>query len=214
MASDPISSGTKEIEIALRGLNPADIDDDFLDRLEAAADGSLAEPTDAEIRFERSLRAHAPASLGDDFMKRLESAVAGVQFPVNEKIVLFPKTAPVSKSNRSNRPMWAAAAAVALIGGFSALLLPQEKPTGIVAGRAPISPSAPLISQPSNYVPAGFNAEADTEDVGVSWHSSGQPHRVLRLTYRDKVTLKNAEGKTIEVEQPRTEYILVPEKMD
>lgn len=214
MASDSISPGNKELELELRGLHPADLSGDFLDRLESAADGSLVELTESELRFERSLRTRTPAGLDADFMKRLESVVADVQFPVNEKIVLFPKTAPVSKPARKNRPMWAAAAAVALIGGVTALMMPQDKPTGTVAGRATSSPSAPLVSQPSNFVPAGFNSSADTEDVGVSWHQSGQPHRVLRLTYRDKVTWKNAEGKTIEVEQPRTEYILVPEKMD
>src|SRR5690606_14783208 len=141
---------------------------------------------------------------------------ADVRFPMDDKIVLFPKTAPLSKpATKSRRPMWAAAAAVALVGAISALMLPANPPAREVARQQPApAPSRATPSSDSNFRPAGFNTEADTEDVGVSWHPSGQPHRVLRLTYRDKVTLKDAEGRTIEVEQPRIEYILVPEKLD
>jgi hypothetical protein len=213
MASDSISSETKELELALRGMHATDLDPDFLDRLESAADGTLTELTEMEMRFESSLRAHAPSALDPDFMNRLESVVSDVQFPVDEKIVLFPRSAPPVKTKRTPRPMWAAAAAVALIGGISALMFPQGgKSSPAIANRGTPTPANP--AQVSNFVPAGFNSEADTEDVGVSWHQTGQPHRILRLTYRDRVTLKNADGKTIEVEQPRVEYILVPEKMD
>jgi hypothetical protein len=213
MASDSISSESKELETALRDLGPAALDADFLARLEAAAAGTLTELSDAELRFEKSLHDRAPAPLSADFMHQLERIVADVPFPVNEKIVLFPKSAAAARPAAKNRrPMWAAAAAVALIGGLSALMLPAGKPAATTVKNSGASPANPVAN--SRFVPAGFNSVADTEDVGISWHQAGQPHRVLRLTYRDRVTLKNAEGKTIEVEQPRTEYILVPEKMD
>lgn len=215
MASESISPDSKELEQALRDLHPADLDQDFLARLEAAADDQLATLGEAEIRFERSLRNHTPKALSQEFMLSLEKVVANVQFPINDKIVLFPKTAPLVKpANRRNRPMWAAAAAVALIGASTALLMPDRTPaTGIVA-KNPGATSAPAQT-PSNYSPYVFNTGfSDAKDEGISWHQADRPHRIVRVNYIDRITMKNAEGKTIVVEQPRTEYILVPEKMD
>ncbi|WAC18298.1 hypothetical protein OVA24_13745 [Luteolibacter sp. SL250] len=219
MASDPISSDTKELEKALRGLDPTALDQDFLARLEAAADDQLIILSAEELRFGKELSGRAPAALSADFMLRMEKIVADVPFPVNEKIVLFPKTAPVrSAPRKGNRPMWAAAAAVALIGGATALLMPDRipAPSGRIAQQSPPDPVRSSISQPSsNYTPYIMNTGfSDAKDEGVAWHQSGTPHRVLKLTYIDKVTLRNTEGKTVVVEQPRTEYIFVPEKMD
>ncbi len=219
MASDPISSDTKELEKALRGLDPTALDQDFLARLEAAADDQLIVLSAEELRFEKELFGRAPTALSADFMMRMEKIVADVPFPMNEKIVLFPKTAPVrSAPRKGNRPMWAAAAAVALIGGATALLMPDRAPvpSGRIAQQSPSGPVSSSVSQPSsNYTPYVMNTGfSDAKDEGVAWHQSGTPHRVLKLTYIDKVTLRNAEGKTVVVEQPRTEYIFVPEKMD
>lgn len=172
-----------------------------------------------ELRFEKELSFRQPAALSADFMMRMEKIVADVPFPVNEKIVLFPKTAPIrSAPRKGNRSMWAAAAAVALIGGATALLMPDRAPapSGRIARQSSSTPAVPSpVQQPSNYTPYIMNTGfSDAKDEGVAWHQSGTPHRVIKLTYIDKVTLRNAEGKTVVVEQPRTEYIFVPEKMD
>jgi hypothetical protein len=37
---------------------------------------------------------------------------------------------------------------------------------------------------------------------------------VVRVVYKDHVTLRDASGRTMEVEQPRVEYMLVPDKTD
>ncbi|MBX3742433.1 MAG: hypothetical protein KF712_15715 [Akkermansiaceae bacterium] len=220
MASDPISSDTKELEKALRGLAPTALDQDFLARLETAADDRLTLSTGAELRLEKELRGHVPAALPAGFLAELEKIVADVPFPMDEKIVLFPKTAPLQPAARKgNRPMWAAAAAVALIGAATALFMPDRAPSanGISARQSASSAAAPSLAQQpsSNYTPYIMNTGfSDAKDEGVAWHQSGTPHRVLKLTYIDKVTLRNAEGKTVVVEQPRTEYIFVPEKMD
>jgi hypothetical protein len=219
MASDPISSDTKKLEMALRGLDPTALDQDFLARLEAAADDQITVLSAEELRFEKDLYNHSPVKLSADFMNRLGKIVADVPFPVNEKIVLFPKTAPLRPATRKgNRPMWAAAAAVALIGGATALLMPDRAPTpnGGIARQSSSAPAVPSpVQQPSNYTPYIMNTGfSDAKDEGVAWHQSGTPHRVIKLTYIDKVTLRNTEGKTVVVEQPRTEYIFVPEKMD
>lgn len=218
MASDPITSGNKEIEAELRGLQPSALGDDLLDRLEAVTDGSLTSLSEADLHFEQSLRAFSPAGLSGDFLARLEDAVSGVPFPATEKIVLFPKTAPLhkTKTRPSYRP-WAAAAAVALIGGISALLIPQggSPRTGTIARQAPANPlPSQSIPYSGNIAPASTNTRGDVQDMGISWHDANQPHRVLRLNVTRKVVVRNADGSVMEIEQPQPEYIMIPEKMD
>ena len=50
--------------------------------------------------------------------------------------------------------------------------------------------------------------------MGVRWTKEGKPVRLYRVIYRDKAQLKNNRGEIIEVEKPRAEYFLVPEKID
>ena len=221
MSSHSPSSDSKELEKQLRDLDPAPLDPSFLARLEEAADGTLVSLTPEEIRFEKSLRSHVPAALSPDFLKQLETIVADVPFAVDEKILLFPKTAPlVRKAAKSYRPMWAAAAAVALIGAATALFMPGNQPpqavTGIVAPRGPVTSSPDLPAANSNFQAAGFNRGlGEVHDEGYTWDGdNNKPHRVVKVTYLDRITLKNKEGKIVEVEQPRVEYILVPEKVD
>jgi hypothetical protein len=77
-------------------------------------------------------------------------------------------------------------------------------------------PSAPVTNSANgNFVPAGFNRGlSEVHDEGVVWKSNSQPHSVVRVVYKDLVTLKDANGRTVQVEQPRVEYMLVPAKTD
>lgn len=210
MIHDPTS-----LEAQLRELQATALDDALLLRLEAAADGTLTQPGHEEIRFEALLRKTSPARLSPDFLAQLEAIVHEVPFSVNEKIVLFPK-ANTSSHTRRQRPMWGAAAAVALIGAASALLTPAGKaPEKIVRQSAPVSPVSPPVSLTanSNFVPASFNrGVSEVHDEGVVWKSDNQPHSLVRVTYKDKITLKDKQGRTFQVEQPRVEYMLVPAK--
>jgi hypothetical protein len=64
-------------------------------------------------------------------------------------------------------------------------------------------------------VPAGFDRGlSEASDEGVVWQSANRPHRVLKVVYQERVTLKDSAGRTYQVEQPRVEYILVPAKTD
>ena len=203
------------LEAQLRELQATALDDALLLRLEAAAEGTLTELSHEEVRFEALLRKTSPARLSPEFLAQLEAVVHEVPFSVNEKIVLFPK-ANTSTHTRRKRPMWAAAAAVALIGAGSALLIPAGKaPEKIVSQSAPVPAVSPSISRTANgnFVPASFNSGvSEVHDEGVVWKSNNQPHSLVRVTYKDKITLKDQEGRTFQVEQPRIEYMLVPAK--
>jgi hypothetical protein len=208
MSSDPSS-----VENDLRQLRAAALDESLLARLEACADGTWTRLDPVELEFEQRLRGIAPARLPDSLMASLESAVAGVPFPKEmPKIVRFPIRE--AKSSRQPRIWWGAAAAVALFGGLAGWLVPSGRPGNPVAATESAAPAIRPAAV-GQLTPAGFNRGLkEASDEGVIWQSSQQPHRVLKVVYQDRVTLKNAAGQTYQVEQPRVEYILVPAKTD
>ena len=202
------------LEAELRDLKAVGLDESFLTRLEASADGTWTGLTYQEIRFEESLRVNSATRLPTDFMAELERIVAKAPFPADVNIVPFP-TLTTPPPLRRHRPMWGAAAAVAIIGAATALLVPTD--TTPVSHERPVAAAAPSAADSTsrNFVPAGFNTNlSEVHDEGVIWKSNNQPHSVVRMVYKDQVTLKDANGRTVQVEQPRIEYMLVPAKTD
>jgi hypothetical protein len=63
-------------------------------------------------------------------------------------------------------------------------------------------------------VPASVGTGLDeARDEGVRWTADGKPVRMVRVIYKDRVKYRNADGEIIEVERPRVEYLVVPEKI-
>jgi hypothetical protein len=209
-----MNTDQESLEAELRELLAAPLDDAFLSRLEAAVDGTLTSISPEESRFEARLRGISPTGLAPDFLASLETIVSGVPFPVDEKIVLFPK-AGAARPQQSKRPMWSAAAAVALIGAMTALLVPAGGPANTVASQ-PVTKPTPSTNLPTeNLIPAGFNrGVSNVHDEGVVWKSNSQPHTLMRVEYIDRITMKDKDGREYQVEQPRTRYMLVPAKTD
>lgn len=207
-----------DLEARLAGLRPGGPDAALLARLEGAVHGSLAIQTAEEARFEGALRSSArPAELSAGLLARLEGVVADTPFPVDGNIVLFTRPAPAPAAKRRSwqfRPL-AAAAAVAVLGAVSALLIPGGKTAG--SGGDTIArnhSSAPVAATPAGFVPAGFGSNvSDASDEGVVWKDN-RAHRVVKVVYSDRASFTNSDGKRVEVERPRVEYILVPEKTD
>ncbi len=199
-----------DLESSLAGLRPSRADQALLERLESAADGSLTELTVSELRFESLLSSQRPAALPAEFFASLEKVVASTPFPVGEKIVMFTKGNVAPKNVRRFRPMLAAAA-VALLGGMTALMMP----TGTIPKTGGPTVSNPIPSRTSgSFVPAGYGNNVQTaSDEGVVWKEN-RPHRVVRVVFKERASFINAHGERVEVEQPRVEYILVPEKID
>ena len=200
-----------DLESSLAGLRPTGADSALLARLESAAEGTLTELTAAELRLESTLRGHRPLALPAEFFASLENVLASTPFPVGEKIVMFTKGNVAPKNIRRFRPMLAAAA-VALLGAATALLVPPGA-TGTKSGGGvtSTSPPRPLVGA---FVPASYGNHVQTaSDEGVVWQEN-RPHRVVRVVYNERASFINSDGKRVEVEQPRVEYILVPEKID
>ncbi|MFD0895787.1 hypothetical protein KBB96_02300 [Luteolibacter ambystomatis] len=204
-----------DIEACLASLRPAVPDSALLARLEQAAHGSLVRPTAEEMRMEALLGGHEPLTLPPDLMRSLEGIVANAPFHVDEKIVMFTKPNAAPAPVRRYRPM-AAAAAVALLGGLTALMMPAGKAPSTgpvrVAG-SPVTSNDDRVA-PASFSPSGYGRDVqDAKDEGVIW-KNGRPYRVMRATFKEKASFTNSEGRKVEFEQPREELILVPEKID
>jgi len=216
-----MSSIPTNTEQELSNLNPAGLEEDFLARLTACADGTHANLSDDEVAFEIRLLTLRPRAIPSALQNSLLFKLGDTPFAVDEKIVLFsmPSRGTGATGNKKSAYRFnvAAAAAVALLGSFAALMVPAEtgKELSAQAGDGRESPSAPIIPVPSLVAPAGFNRNiSETRDEGVIWRGKNQPHRVLRLTYTDQVTAKDAAGNPVVKAQPRVEYVIIPEKID
>jgi hypothetical protein len=209
MSLDPSS-----LESDLARLRPTALDESLLARLDACATDTWPHLQPAEIQFEQRLRAITPATLPFTQQTSLESALRDVPFPGIDHILPFPIQKPAALNH--HRAWWsAAAAAVALIGAITALRVPINHHPDKLASTPPESRTTSPAPVAPELVPAGITRGlSEARDEGVIWQSNDQPHRVLKIIYMDRVTLKDAAGHTYQVDQPRVEYILVPAKTD
>ena len=214
-----MSLDSSTLEARLKDLTAAELDDALLARLDACAHETWTELSPAETAAEREFQRISPTDLPGGLLESLVAATAAVPFPRGEANILpFPER-PVAAPRRKERAWWGAAAAVALCGALAALMIPQgaDRPVVSGGGSAPQPPPAPADSprQGDRLIPAGFDRGlSEARDAGVVWPSNQQPHRVLKVVYKDRVTLRDGAGRTYQVEQPRVEYILVPDKAD
>lgn len=205
----------QELEDALKNLRPLPADEACLDRLVAAMEGRLQVPDPGLAGVEQSLATVKPSALGEDLRDRLLGIVSRVPFPVEANVVLFPGKVKQAAVKNGRRPWWTAAAAVAMAGAFSALMLERgETPSPEVVTAETERPAAPR-GEPAGFVPAGVvTGLHDARDQGVIWNARGEPIRVLRMEYRDRMEYRAADGTVVEEEIPRIEYLVVPEKVD
>lgn len=214
-----MSDESHDIESKLRTQRAAGLGANLLNRLEAAADGSLIELSTLEKQFEAELRNIQPARLSPSLTETLENSAKGTPFPLPQTVVPFQKQQ-AAPPKRSNPSWWSTAAAVALFGAAAALMLPNRKDQSSPISHA--SPPGPGIGQnvlanPSltNATPASFTRKLhETSDQGVVWSGTNQPHRVIKVVYIDEVTMQHDDGTSSQVEQPQVEYYIVPVEAD
>lgn len=211
-----MADDTPNLESDLHKLNAAGLDPTLLDRLEAAADDRLTELSPLERQFEAELRRFRPTTLSPSLLASLEIQCSGIAFPKAAAVVPFPN---LKQAPQSRRSVWGAAAAVALLGALAALFIPTKSGNNpSVAGqKAPSihTEANPSALRSSDLTPADFSRKlSETSDEGVIWPSNQQAHRVLKVVYKDLVTLKRADGSSYQVEQPRVEYFIVPTHSD
>ena len=207
---------TPQIEELLRSMRPTRIPAGLRTRIESAI-ASAHDPLQSTIASSR------PSPLPPALASRLEDALSRIPHPHSQKVVHFPATRPQPTAAPAWKK-WAVAAAVALMGATSALLVPNP-PDGATASQAttptqpqpPPSARTPSPSAPNAgaLVPAGYRRGlSEAKDEGIVWQPQYGPHRRLKLVYRELVTLRDPSGRVYQVERPRVEYVLVPAKVD
>ena len=199
----------QDIEDRLKGLRPAAPDAACMERLLGAVEGRLQRRDPSLAGLELELGAMRPRAVSPAAAERLLETVSRVPFAVDEKVVLFPGAGKPAAKGSARRPWYAAAAAVAVAGAFSAFM--------IGGGEAPRRPSLAgqgVSRTAEGFVPASVGTGLDeARDEGVRWTADGKPVRMVRVIYKDRVKYRNADGEIIEVERPRVEYLVVPEKI-
>lgn len=202
-------------EQELRNQAPALLDDAFLDRLTACAEGTDTDMPEEAVKFAAMLGGVKLRPLPSAFHASLLDAIGETPFSLDGKIVLFHKQSKPgpAKTRSFSRFNIAAAAAVALLGALAAFMVP-----GGTGGETTTDNGKPGAANPilkSHFVPASYGRNlSETRDEGVIWRGKNQPHRVWRLTFTDMVTMKNGQGETYQEERPRYEYVIIPEKID
>ncbi len=210
---------TQDLEQQLHDQQAVELDEALLDRLESAAEGTLTKLTEEEVKFEAELRAIQPEGLSKPLLNTLETVVQDIPAPTQVHVLPFPQSKEANQDRQPRAhthrktPTWAAAAAaVALLGVISAWWLdPMNGSTSVTAGQN----SPDDVTPPENVVPATAPAEftrnlTHTQDQGIIWGENKEPHRVIKVTYTDRVSMTKQDGSTYEVEKPRVEYYLVP----
>lgn len=202
------------VEQELSKLSPAVIDEGFLNRLIASAEGSAVELSSEEMDFETSLLNIKPRKISSELDSSLLEKLSEVPFAVDEKIVLFNgKSRTVKNTGKNNifRFNIAAAAAVALLGSIAAFMVPHH--TGGTSITVSKNPTDALEEVNVPYVPPTMNnnlstASFDTllNDEVATWSYPMQPQRILRPTFFDE----NEIGENAISKQPRLQYGIIP----
>ncbi|MGA0845443.1 MAG: hypothetical protein ACO3RV_02800 [Luteolibacter sp.] len=213
------------IEDALKKLTPSNLDPALLEQIERSADGSWDYLDPLETSTEHELRAIRPQQLDPAFTRDLLAHVADLPMPSKDpNIVPFPSLGHPEKPKQAVRQgRWlAAVAAVATMGAVLALWIPSGSSNDLVQDSAAHqtrvnSPNKARASSDAQarLTPAGFSRGlSEARDSGVILNQNQRPHRVLRFVYRERVTLKDNDQRTLLIEQPRVEYLIVPAKTD
>jgi hypothetical protein len=200
----------QDIEDTLKGLRPAAPDAACMERLLAAVEGRLQSTAAPLAGLEQRLESMTPLALQPAVADAMLATVSKVPFPVDEKVVLFPGASKAAASAQARRPWYAAAAAVAVAGAFSAFMIDG----GGASKAAPLAEKSEVRAR-DGFMPASVGTGlGDASDEGVVWTQDGKPVRMVRVIYKDRVMYRDAAGKVIEIERPRVEYLMVPEKID
>ena len=169
---------------------------------------------DADLRkFEEELERLSPSGMPDGMIARMEAAMEGWQTQEEpaRKVVPFPGWNGSKESGRKGN-FWAAAAAVALFGAATALLVPNRDANRVAESGTPVMPEVTAAS----FAPVNAHRNIiNASDEGVVMTNNARPHRAVRLEVVDRIEFRNAAGQKLRVEAPpRVRIVLIPVRTD
>jgi len=240
------------IEIQLVQLTPRAMSEDMLVRvgqligpwdkfeietgresLGAVQHGDAGDLTNLEVHLDGL----SPALMSDELLTRMSEAMDRWQEeePTVEKVVPFHSKHQQPTRYLFGRGMLSAAAAVAVMGALTALVMPRVSntpdgatlatgdsasvPLSVGVGQSALgghavssrSLSNPAVA-PVNWVKSAplSHKVTNTRDSGVIFSADNIPHRCIRIEYVDRIKVKNSEGCEIEIKKPGVNYMLIP----
>lgn len=212
------------LEQQLTALVPSAMSPELSDRMEQSMAGVFEHAVNGCCDFddlEIHLEQMAPATMPDDILGRMVRAMDRwhENVPIEEKVVPFGEAESARKARGGG--MLAAAAAVAMLGAVTALVIPR-----FFDGNQPVVPNttAAIPVNEANLLTVGSIEPRDawlvpdslshnvtnTVDHGVVMSRDNTPHRCIRVEYVDRLKVQDDEGREIEIERPGVDYVLLP----
>ena len=213
-----LSAELVELERQLGELVPCLMSDELHDHLEQSMlSYDSADPTDHAVDNFDDLEIHlgqiGPASMPSDMIARMARAMDRwhEHVPVEEKVVPFGEEADAAPRRLFGGGMTAAAAAVAMLGVVSALVLPrfiqgdQNPASGVVAASgyginenytSEADHSVQMEPREAWVIPDSLsNKVVNTSDRGVVMSNDNTPHRCIQVDYVDRIRVQDDQGR-------------------
>ena len=215
----------REVESLLSALTPVSVPSALLDRLVDSAnnyeDLSFSDSVDSEfVDLERQLSKIGNAAMSEEMITRMANAMDRwhEELPVEEKVVAFGDQ-PEATKKASRKAVWSAAAAVALLGSLSALVVPEFNSNSPAQAEvaSPIQNSQSSLvatsSTPRNawVVPDSLTHKViNTTESGIVMLENDAPHRRIQVEYLDTIKVLDDQGREIEIERPGVDVVFLP----
>ena len=179
---------------------------------------------DPELRqLEEELLAFAPSPVSGEVLSRMVEAMEQweenvtdepeavtsegnlVEMPESGKVISFPSSQP--EKTASWRPMWAAAAAIALTGAVLGLTLPQDDEAGVTAmmGLGPV----PVLRQAS-LIPVNVQSKVRSMDTGTVSNKDGLEYQLIRVVRQEEADFRGQDDVGLKITRPQVDYYVVP----
>lgn len=166
---------------------------------------------DSELKqLEEELRGFAPSPMSGDVLARMveamdrwEQAEGDRDADFSGKVVPFPK----EEKRASWRPMWSAAAAVAILGAVMGVMLPDTESPGVTAmnGLGPV----PALRQAS-LVPVNVQRKVRSMDAGMVSNKDGLEYQLIRVVRQEEADFRGGGDVGLKISRPKVDYYVVP----
>ena len=178
MIQDKMDSELKQLEEELRGFSPSPMSGEVLSRMLVAMDRW----EEAEVEPED-----------------LEAAANG------DNVVAFP----IEKTGRSSwGPMWAAAAAVAILGAAMGILVPGGESEEQIAAMQGVGP-VPVFRQAS-LVPVNVSRKVSSMETGKVSNRDGVECQVIRVVREEQADFRGTGNVGLKITRPKWSITSLP----
>lgn len=179
------------------------------------------EKMDLELKqLEEELSGFSPSPVSGEVLSRMVEAMERWEHPVEQgeqgtpvnseagNVVAFPTEQKASGKAASWGPMWAAAAAVAVLGGALGVFLPQQDSPAIAA-MSDLGP-VPVLRQAS-LVPVNIERKVSSINAGKVSNKDGVEYQVISVVREEQADFRGRNNDVgLKITRPKVDYYVVP----